>query len=131
MDLITITQEKDSKFKTEIRKHSFYSDMSEKDGGNDEAPSPADLLVSSLGNCIGMIIQRYCQSHGYQSEGIEISMTYLLNDSPKMVKNITADVVLPEGFPKDRKKAVLNACKTCVIYNSLDKNIDIDIEIEE
>jgi putative redox protein len=131
MDLISITQEKDSKFKTEIRSHTFFSDMSVKDGGNDEAPSPADLLVSSLGFCIGMIILRYCESHGYDSQDIDISMTYLLNDNPKMIKSITADIALPENFPEDRKKAILNSVKTCVIYNSLNKDIDIDIEIED
>jgi len=131
MDLISITQEKDSKFKTEIRKHSFYSDMSIKDGGNDEAPSPADLLVSSLGSCIGMIIQRYCVTHGYETEGLDLSMTYLLNDNPKMIKNITVDIELPESFPQNRQQAILNSVKTCVIYNSLNKDIDIDIEIED
>ena len=101
--------------------------MSIDDGGKDEAPSPADYLVCSLGSCFGMIIERYCQSHGYSSEGTEISITYMLNDKPKMIKSITADIALPEDFPDDRRKAILNSVKTCVIYNSLDKNIDIDI----
>jgi putative redox protein len=131
MDLISITQEKNSTFKAQIRKHSFLSDMSIEDGGKDDAPSPAELVVSSLGFCIGMIINRYCQSHGYESKDIEISMTYLLNDNPKMINSITADIALPPNFPNNRKKAVLNSVKTCVIYNSLNKEIDIDIEIED
>ncbi len=131
MDLISITQEKDSKFKTEIRNHTFFSDMSVKDGGNDAAPSPADLLVSTLGSCIGMIIHRYCESHGYNSQDIDVSMTYLLNDNPKMIKSITADIALPADFPVNRKKAIINSVKTCVIFNSLSKDIDIDIEIED
>ena len=131
MDLISISQEKDSVFKTEIRKHTFLSDMSIEDGGSDAAPSPAEFLVSSLGSCIAMIVQRYCKSHGLSDEGIELSMTYLLNDKPKMISSITIDIALPDGFPEDRKQAILNSVKTCVIYNSLNQVIDVDIEFED
>jgi len=130
MDLISISQEKDSIFKTQIRKHTFLSDMSVKDGGTDAAPSPADMVVSSLGSCIAIIIQRYCLSHGYNDKGIELSMTYLLNDDPKMISSITIDIALPADFPHDRKKAILNSVKTCVIYNSLSKDVEIDIDFE-
>ena len=130
MDLISISQDKDSIFKSEIRKHEFLSDMSFDDGGNDAAPSPADLLVSSLGFCFAMILQRYCKTQGFSDEGIELSMTYLLNDKPKMISSITVDIALPEGFPEDRKPAVLNALKTCVIHNSLSKDVEIDIDFE-
>lgn len=131
MDLITVSQENGSLFKTTIRNHELCSDMAVTDGGHDEAPSPAEFLVSSLGACIGMTINTYCTAHGYDSENIEISMTYLLNDEPKMIKNITADIALPENFPCDRKKAIMNLIKLCPIYNSLHPDIDIDIELEE
>jgi uncharacterized OsmC-like protein len=131
MDLISITQEKNSLFKTQIRNHTFLSDMSVKDGGADAAPSPADLVVSSLGFCIAMIIQRYCITHNYNDQGLEISMTYLLDDNPKRISSITADIALPVDFPQDRKKAILNSVKTCVIYNSLSKDVEIDIDFED
>ena len=131
MDLISVTQEKDTKFRIQIRNHTFFSDLSLKDGGKDEAPSPADLVVSSLGFCIAMIIQRYCESHGFNTQGINLSMTYLLNDDPKMISNITIDIALPENFPDNRRQAILNSVKTCVIYNSLNKNVEIDIDFED
>lgn len=129
MDLITITPEKDSIFKAEIRNHIFFSDMSIGDGGNDGAPSPAELLVSSLGMCIGMVINTYCVSHGYDTKGIEVSMTFILADNPKRIKNITVDIALPENFPPDRRKVIQNLIKTCVIFNSLNPDTELDIEI--
>lgn len=130
MDLISIAQEKDSKFGIRIRNHSFCSDMSVKDGGRDEAPSPAELLVSSLGACIGMTINLYCTCHGYTSENIGLSMTYVLTDHPKRIKNITIDIALSEDFPQDRRKAILNSIKSCVIYNSLSNDTEVDIDFE-
>ena len=60
MDLVSITQEKNSKFSVQVRNHTFTSDLSIRDGGNDEAPSPAEFFVGSLGACIGMTINTYC-----------------------------------------------------------------------
>ena len=131
MDLITISQEKGSKFKTRIRNHEFFSDMAISDGGNDEAPSPAELLVSSLGTCLGMTINSYCETHGYDSDNIGLSMTYVLDNNPKRIKNITIDIELPENFPDNRKQAILNSMKSCVIFNSLSKETEIDIEIDD
>jgi putative redox protein len=131
MDLISITQEENSTFKSQIRKHEFLSDMAVRDGGNDEAPAPAEFLVSSLGNCIGMVIYSYCTAHGYSSQNINLSMTYLLADNPKRIKNITIDIALPENFPCERQKAIMNLIKLCPIYNSLHPDMEIDIEFEE
>jgi uncharacterized OsmC-like protein len=78
-----------------------------------------------------MIINRYCESHNYNSEDIDLSMTYVLNDQPKMIKNITVDISLPDNFPDNRRQAILNLVKTCVIFNSLNGDIEIDIEIED
>jgi putative redox protein len=130
MDLISITQEKNSLFKTEIRNHLFLSDMAVSDGGNDEAPAPAELLISALGTCIGMVINSYCVNHGYNTDNISISMTYMLADKPKRIKNITIDIALPENFPSEKQKVIMNLIKLCPIYNSLHPDMEIDIEFE-
>ena len=130
MDLISVTQKKDSLFKTEIRKHEILSDMAVRDGGKDQAPAPAEYLVSSLGNCIGMVINTYCTSHGYGSKNIELSMTYVLAEDPKRIKNITVDIALPAGFPCEKQKVIMNLIKLCPIYNSLHPDMEIDIEFE-
>jgi len=100
------------------------------DGGNDEAPSSAEYLVSSLGACIGMTIKIYCETHGHDTTDLELSLTYVLNNDPKMIKNITIDIAMPEEFPQNRHKAVMNLLKACPIYNSLHPDIEVDIEIE-
>ena len=100
------------------------------DGGNDESPSPAEQLVSSLGACIGMTINTYCETLGQDASELEITMTYVLNNDPKMIKNITCDIAMPEDFPQSRHKAVMNLLKACPIYNSLHPDIEIDIETE-
>jgi uncharacterized OsmC-like protein len=54
----------------------------------------------------------------------------MLNEKPKMISSITIDIALPDDFPENRKQAILNSVKTCVIYNSLSKEVEIDIDFE-
>lgn len=130
MDLISISQKEDTRFETKVRRHHFISDMSLTDGGSDAAPAPAEYLVASLGNCIGMVISSYCTAHNYGMEKIAISMTYMLADNPKRIQNITIDIELPENFPSEKKKVIMNLIKCCPIYNSLHPGMEIDIEFE-
>ncbi|MFC1520924.1 OsmC family protein [Elusimicrobiota bacterium] len=129
MDLISVEQENGTKVNVSIRKHGFSSDMSSQDGGEDRAPSPAELLVGSLGACIAMVINRYCVAHKYDSEGINVSLTFELDKDPKRIKAITADVELPKNFPQDRRDAVKRVIETCPIHNTLHNPPQIDVEV--
>ena len=60
MDLITVSRKAGFEFGIQVRGHEVGSDLSEKDGGGDAGPSPAELLAGSLGACIAM-----AQSKGY------------------------------------------------------------------
>ena len=129
MDLISVIQKKDQKFYFAVRNHAVHSNMSAQDKNNDEASSPAELLVGSLGLCIGMMIYRHCINHNYNNEQISLDITYLLTDNPKRIKNITIDTNLPKNFPDEKKNAILNISKTCVVHNTLMNKPEVDIDI--
>ena len=82
-----------------MRGHEVTSDMSAKDGGQDAGPSPVELLAGSLGACIAMMVQSYCDRHGYTDGDVGVSLTLELADDPKRVGGIVVDVELPDGCP--------------------------------
>jgi putative redox protein len=128
MDLITITRKDSGEFTIGVRSHEVSSDMSVQDGGRDAAPSPVELLAGSLGACIAMMAQRYCDRHGYEG-GVGVSMTLELADSPKRVDGFVVDVELPEGFPEDKKDAVRRMIERCPVHETLRNPPRIDVDI--
>ena len=56
MDLITVIRKDGLEFNTRVRGHVVTSDVSAKDGGLDQGPSPVELLAGSLGTCIAMMV---------------------------------------------------------------------------
>ena len=75
MDLITVNREDNLKFSIQVRGHEVASDMSAKDGGQDAGPSPVELFGGSLGACIAMMVQSYCNRHGYVDGEVGVSLT--------------------------------------------------------
>ncbi len=129
MDLITLKHAHGKAFTIKVRKHELICDMTRDDGGEDSGPSPAELFAASMAACIGMIAADYCRHHGLPSEDIMLNAVAQLTDRPKRVASIAIDLELPDGFPEDRKRAIVNAAKTCVIYNSLQNPPEVDLEI--
>ena len=128
MDLITITRKAGLEFKVCLRGHELTSDMSAVDGGQDAGPAPAELLAISLGTCVAMLVQRYCETHGYEGD-VEVCLTLELADDPKRVGGIFIDVELPEGVPENKKDAVRRAAERCLVHQTLRNPPQVDIEI--
>lgn len=128
MDLITVTRKEGLKFELHVRGHDLVSDMSVEDGGLDQGPSPVELLAGSLGTCVAMMVQRYCETHGYEGDA-GVYLTLELADDPKRVASIVVDVELPDAVPEDKKDAVRRVAEHCIIHETLKSPPRVDIEI--
>ena len=129
MDLITVTLEAGQECAVRVRGHEVISDMSEKDGGRDAGPSPVELLAGSLGACIAMMVQRYCDRHGYTDGEVGVSLTVELADAPKRVGGFVIDLELPNGVPEDKKEVIRRMAERCPVHETLRTPPRLDIDI--
>jgi putative redox protein len=128
MDLITVSRNSGSGFGIRVRGHHVTSDMSAGDGGQDQGPSPAELLASSLGACIAMIVQGYCTAHGYDGD-VGVSLTMELADKPKRVGRFVVDLELPPGIPAEKMEAIKRVAQHCPIHETFKNPPEVDIDI--
>ena len=128
MDLITVNRKDGLEFSIRVRGHDVTSDLSENDGGRDCGPSPAELLAGSLGACIAMMVQGYCQRHGYDGDA-GVSLTMELADNPKRIGRIVVDLELPKGVPEDKKEAIKRVAERCPIHETLKSAPSVDIDV--
>jgi putative redox protein len=132
MDLITLKHEKGLCFSVEVRGHKFLVDMPKDSKGENQGPSPADLLASALGACMGMHMALYCQTAGLSCEGMEMNLVYNLvqEKDRKRIGAVTIDLNLPQDLG-EREAALLRAAQNCIVRNTLEKGPEIDIAIIE
>jgi len=130
MDLITLKNEKGLCFSVQVRGHRFLVDMPMESKGQDQGPSPADLLAASLGACMGMHMALYSQTAGLPSKGMEMNLVHNLVEEQgrKRIQTVTIDVVMPQD-PGERSAALLRAAQNCIVRNTLEKGPVIDVEI--
>jgi putative redox protein len=129
MDLITISRRGGLAFDIRVRHHQVTSDMSPGDGGGDAGLAPVELLAGSLGACIAMMVQRYCDTCGHGAGDVAVSLTVELADQPKRVAGLVVDVELPEGMPESRRDAVRRVAEQCVIHETLMHPPRLDVDI--
>lgn len=129
MELMNVKQAEGKKFTVTIRGHRVDTDMHREDGGADRGMSPVEMLVASLAACVGMTVHTYCVTYGLPSEGISVDAVPTMADSPKRIGNVAMDVTLPEGFPEDKRDAVLRFVKNCPVHNTLKQVPELDIEL--
>ena len=128
MDLITVDRETGRQFKVKVRGHEMSSDLSERDGGRDAGMAPAEMLAGSLGACVAMMVQGYCDARGYTDGDVAVCVSLELADKPKRVSGFAVDVELPNGIPEEKMDAIRRVVELCVIHGTLKNPPQIDVE---
>ena len=129
MDLITVSREDGLQFKIRVRGHEVTTDASVRDGGRDEGLSPVELFAGSVGACIAMMVQSYCERHGYTDGDVGVNLTLELADTPKRISGIVVDVELPNGVPEDKMDAIRRMAERCPLHETLRDPPRVDIDI--
>ena len=129
MDLMTINRKGRKAFELRVRDHTVTFDMSKEEGGADQGMNPVEYLAGSLGACIAIMAQTYCDTHGYTDGEVSASLTLQIADDPKRVGNIVIDLELPNDFPENRKSAVKRVAELCPVHETLKQMPTVDLEI--
>jgi putative redox protein len=129
VDLITVSRREGKAFELRVRGHALTVDMGKEEGGADQGLNPVELVAGSLGACVAIMVQTYCDRHGYTDGDVGVSLTLELADDPKRVATIVIDLELPKDFPEDRKPAVKRLAELCPVHQTLQHAPTVDLEI--
>jgi len=123
---IDISNKGDSVFTVRSKGHEFSVDT------KGVAMSPPDVLLASLGTCIGVYMRKYAESAKLDLGEFNIKVESAFEKEPKVhFKDIRVRIDLKNSnLDKKRKASLLSFIKNCPIHNTLKSNPDVDVEIE-
>lgn len=101
-----------------VRGHLVRTDQPIMHGGKNEAPSPFDLFLASIGTCAGLSVQTFCVKRDLPFEDIRITERVALDDHG-ILTGVDVAISLPASFPKRYIAALENIVTQCAVARSV------------
>jgi len=108
------------KFEMTARGHTVLSDQPLDNEGTDQAMTPPELFLSSIGACSAYYAAEYLRARGLPEDGLEISLSAKKGDKPVRITEIHIDVVAP-GLNQRHRDGLLRAVDACLLKHTLHK----------
>jgi uncharacterized OsmC-like protein len=84
-----------ARFTAEARHHRIPLDQPTEDGATDQGMSPAELLLASLGGCVGQQVAQYFAARGLSAEGLEILVETQPSPRPLHLGDFHVRIIAP------------------------------------
>jgi uncharacterized OsmC-like protein len=128
---VVVRHEHGDRYRLRVRGHEVFVDQPVDDGGEDTAPTPTELFVAGLAACVAFYAGRFLRRHGLPEDGLAVECDFAFaSDRPARVGEISLRVILPEGFPDERRKALRSVVEHCTVHNSLRHPPAVEIALE-
>ena len=123
---INMTHVDDFIFNAQAKNHSFIIDAKSEKG-----ICPSDLLLSSIGSCIGVYIQKYLKGTNINLEKFDIAVNAeFTQENPVHFAEINVSINFKKtDFDEKRKNSILHFIKNCPIHHTLKLNPNINYTI--
>ncbi len=89
--------------------------------------SPTDLVASSLGSCLLTIMGIVAKRHNLDLGNTYANIEKYMSERPRKISRINIDIFFDKRIDSENKNLLIRASKHCPVHNSLDKEIDINI----
>jgi putative redox protein len=92
---ITLQHKGGAQFVAEARQHRVVVDQPAEDGATDHGMSPAELLLVSLGSCLGQYVAQYLNLRGLSKKGLLVRVSADRSTRPLRLSDFRVEVVVP------------------------------------
>jgi putative redox protein len=113
----------------DVREHRIQADEPHETGGDDEAPSPQELLAASLASCTAITMEMYAKRKGWDIGTIEVEAEYAPAErgAPTRFKLVLR---LPKDLTPEQVERLTVIAAKCPIHRTLDGEVMFDERIE-
>ena len=101
--------------------HVVQTDQPPAGGGEDSAPTPFAVFLSSLGTCAGIYVLGFLRQRGLSSDGVRLLQHVRRDPATGMTDRVEIEIVLPADFPEKYREAVVRAADQCAVKKHLEK----------
>ena len=124
---ITLQHKGGARFIAEARKHRLVIDQPAEDGATDNGMSPAELLLVSLGSCVGQFVAQYLSLRGLSSEGLVVRVAADRSTRPMRLNGFRVEVVAPALNERQLSALQKTFAAAGLVHGAISRENDIRI----
>ena len=117
-------------FEIKARRHRITCDQPQENGGFDEGVTPPELLLASLGSCVGFYAAQYLKKHQLATEGTIVRVSAEKAQNPARLNTFRIQVEIPSGIDAQHSAGIEEAARHCLIHNTLLNSPRISLEVK-
>jgi putative redox protein len=109
----------------EIRHHQLLADEPTDHGGDDDGPSPQELLAASLASCTAITIEMYAKRKGWDLGPVEVQCEYTPAERGCPTK-FRLDFRLPNGCSEEQVRRLQVIAAKCPVHRTLEGEVTFE-----
>jgi putative redox protein len=113
----------------EVGKHRLTADEPEDHGGQDEGPSPQELLAASLASCTAITMEMYAKRKGWNVDGMEVDCDYTPAERG-CATNFKLVMRMPAHLSEEQVERLRVIAAKCPVHRTLEGEVLFDERVE-
>jgi len=113
----------------DVRSHRLLADEPRDHGGEDEGPSPQELLAASLASCTAVTMEMYAKRKGWDIGPIEVAVEFTPAERGCPTKFSLA-LRIPNGCSEEQVERLRVIAAKCPVHRTLDGEVMFDERVE-
>jgi putative redox protein len=106
----------------DIRGHQLVVDEPSDRGGEDEGPSPQELLAASLASCTAITMEMYAKRKGWDIGRLDVAVEYSPAERGCPTK-FTLELRLPAGCTDEQRERLQVIAAKCPVHRTLEGEV--------
>lgn len=108
--------------------HVVHTDQPTDKGGDNTAPSPFDLFLTSLGTCAGSYVLNFCRARDIPTDDIELVQRDTTDG--KRLATVEIEIRLPASFPEKYLQPIQRAAEGCRVKRTMGAAPTIEVVVK-
>jgi putative redox protein len=106
----------------DIRQHQLIADEPAEHGGDDEGPSPQELLAASLASCTAVTMEMYAKRKGWDIGPVEVQCEYTPAERGRPT-NFKVVLRIPSDCTQEQVERLRVIAAKCPVHRTLDGEV--------
>jgi putative redox protein len=113
----------------DIREHHLTADEPEEQGGEDEGPSPQELLAAALASCTAITMEMYAKRKGWNVDGMEVDTRYTPAERGCPTR-FEVVMRMPPHLTEEQVERLRVIAAKCPVHRTLEGEVAFDERVE-